>query len=76
LLNYYNTKIKKDQLSELKLADIISIKNILREKIIKEIKGFRKFLSQYQELEKINPQDIQIIMKDIKLSLEKWIKIH
>jgi hypothetical protein len=27
-------------------------------------------------LEKINPQDIQIIMKDIKLSLEKWIKIH
>lgn len=71
LNNYYTTKIKRDQLSALKLSDVITIKNALRTKIYKEIQGFRTSPAQYTELEKINPSDIEIIMKNIKLGLEK-----
>lgn len=69
LNNYYSTKIKRDQLSELKLSDVITYKNILREKLHKEIQGFRTSPSQYQELEKINANDIEIIMKNVQLGL-------
>jgi len=71
LNNYYTTKIKRDQLSALKLSDVITIKNLLRDKIHKEIQGFRTAPAQYPELEKVNPSDIDIIMKNIKLGLEK-----
>lgn len=67
--NYYTTKIRRDQLSSLKLSDVITIKNALREKIHKEIQGFRTAPTQYAELDKANPSDIQIILKNIKLAL-------
>lgn len=70
LNNYYTTKIKRDQLSEMKLADVIGIRNTLRDKIHKEIQGLRTAPSQYEELNKVNPSDIEIIMKNIKLQLE------
>ena len=38
LNNYYTTKIRRDQISALKLSDVITIKNALRNKIHKEIK--------------------------------------
>lgn len=63
------TKIRKDKLSTMKLSDVITLKNILRNKIIQEIKGFRTAPSQYSELENVNPSDIAIIMKNIKLGL-------
>lgn len=69
LNNYYSTKINRDQLSRMKLSDIITFKNILREKLQKEIQGFRTYPGQYQELEKINPGDIEIIVKNIKLGM-------
>jgi len=71
LNNYYTTKIRKNQLSEMKLSDVITIKNVLREKLHKEIQGFRSAATQYEELNRVNPQDIEIIMKNIKLHLEK-----
>lgn len=71
LNNYYTTKIRKNQLSEMKLSDVITIKNVLREKLHKEIQGFRSHPNQYEELNRVNPQDIEIIMKNIKLHLEK-----
>jgi len=71
LNNYYSTKIRRDQLSALKLSDIITIKNALINKIHKEIQGFRTSNSEFAELEKVNPLDIQIIMKNIKLGLGK-----
>lgn len=70
LNNYYTTKIKRDQLSEMKLADVITIRNTLRDKIHKEIQGFRTAPSQYELLDKVNPHDIEIIMKNIKLQLD------
>lgn len=69
LNNYYTTKIKRDQLSSLKLSDVITIKNTLRNKIHKEIQGFRTAPSEFSDLENVNPSDIAIIMKNIKLSL-------
>ena len=70
LNNYYSTKIKREQLSEMKLADVITIKNALIDKIHKEIQGFRTAPSQYQDLDKVNPLDIEIIMKNIKMQLD------
>lgn len=69
LNNYYTTKIKRDQLSSLKLSDVITVKNLLRNKILKEIQGLRTASSDYAELDNVNPQDIQIIMKEIKVQL-------
>ena len=34
-----------------------------------EIQGFRTSPSQYPELDNVNPSDIEIIMKNIKLGL-------
>jgi hypothetical protein len=69
LNNYYSTQIKKNSLSNLKLSDIITIKNILINKIQREMQGLRTAPADYPELNNVNPQDIEIIMKDIKLIL-------
>jgi hypothetical protein len=69
LNNYYTTKIRREQLSALKLSDVITIKNSLRNKIHKEIQGFRTAPSQYAELDRVNPSDLEIIMKNIKLGI-------
>lgn len=71
LNNYYTTKIRRDHLSEMKLSDVITIKNILRNKLHNEIQGFRSNPSQYSELDMVNPSDIEIIMKNIKLELKQ-----
>ena len=71
LNNYYTSQIKRDQLSAMKLADVITIRKALTEKIHREIQGLRTPSSQYEEeLNKVNPSDIEIIMKDIKIQLE------
>ena len=69
LNNYYTTQINRTKLSGLKLSDIITIKTLLRNKILKEIQGLRTASSDYAELDNVNPQDIQIIMKEIKVQL-------
>ena len=71
LNNYYTTKIKRDQLSSLKLSDVITVKNLLRQKILKEMQGLRTASADYAELDNVNPQDIQIIMKEIRIQLGK-----
>jgi len=71
LNNYYTTKIKRDQLSSLKLSDVITVKNLLRQKILKELQGLRTSSADYAELDNVNPQDIQIIMKEIRIQLGK-----
>lgn len=69
LNNYYTTKIKRNELSSMKLSDIITIKNVLRNKLHNEIQGFRTAPSHYSELESVNPKDIEHIMNDIKKGL-------
>lgn len=71
LNNYYSTGLKRNQLSSLKLSDVITAKNSLRTKIQKELQGIRTSSSDYPELENVNPEDIQKIFKDIKLLLSR-----
>ena len=71
LNNYYTTQIKRTALSGLKLSEVITVKELLREKIQKEIQGFRTSSADYSSLDKINTRDIELIMKNIKNQLNK-----
>ena len=69
LIANYEGKMQKDQLSKLKLADEVTIKNLLRNKLQRELQGFRTSPAEYKELEIVNPSDITKIIHDIKLKL-------
>jgi hypothetical protein len=69
LLYQYESKLKLDQLSQLKLADEVTLKNLLKEKLHREIQGFRTSADEYKELEKVNPNDIAQIITQIKQKL-------
>ena len=53
----------------MKLADVITIKNQLRKKLSKEIRGIRTSSSSYAEVKKVDPRDIKSIVKQIKMKL-------
>jgi len=65
----YNMKMRKDQLSKLKLADEVTIKSLLRDKLHRELQGFRTSPGEFKELEKVNPADISRIISNIKLKI-------
>jgi hypothetical protein len=65
VLYRYESRFSKDNLSKLKLADEIDIKNLLREKLHRELQGFRTSTSEYAELDKFNPDDIVNIVQQI-----------
>jgi len=69
LNNYYTTQIKRSKLGGLKLSEVITLKQLLRQKIAKEIQGIRTASSDYADLDKINPADIADAMKNINLEL-------
>merc|ERR1712193_413280 len=61
----YEQRFTKDNMARLKLADEIDIKNLLREKLHRELQGFRTSTAEYQELDKVNPDDIVNIVQQI-----------
>ena len=69
LNNYYTTQIQRTKLGGLKLSEVITLKQLLRQKISKEIQGIRTASSDYADLDKINPSDIAEAMKNINLEL-------
>jgi len=69
VLGHYETKLRKDQLSKLKLADEVTVKNILRDKLHRELQGFRTSPGEYKELEMVNPADIAKVIQNIKLKV-------
>ena len=69
VLSRYSEKLYRDQMSQLKLSDVVTIKAMLRDKLTREVKGFRTHNSQYRDLEKINPNDIEKVINQIKLKL-------
>ena len=70
LNNYYTTQIKRTQLSGLKLSDVITLKQLLRNKIQKEIQGFRTASADYADLEKLNTDDVKEIMRKINAEIK------
>ena len=69
VLAKYQAKLKKSQLSQLKLSDVIVIKKKLISKLTKEIEGYRTASANYVQLTHVNPKDIKRIVKKIKKEL-------
>ena len=65
----FEVRMRKDQLSKLKLADEVTIKNLLRDKLQREMQGFRTSPGEFKELEMVNPADITRIIHNIKLKI-------
>jgi hypothetical protein len=70
ILAKYEGKLKKSQMSRLKLSDVIIIKKKLIKKLIKEVQGFRTSSDDYKELQKVSIKDVKRIIKKIKKELE------
>jgi hypothetical protein len=69
LLERYTLKMKKDDLKKIKLADRVEIKNELKQKLFKEIQGFRVKGDQFKEVDKVDKSDLQKIVNSIKKKL-------
>lgn len=69
MLRKFEVSMKKSQLSKMKLADVITIKNQLREKLFKEIQGIRTSSYKYADIKKVDPKDLKSIVKQIKNKL-------
>ena len=69
VLAKYEAKLKKAQMSRLKLSDVITIKKKLTKKLQLEIQGYRVASSDYSVLTKVNVNDISRIIRKIKKEL-------
>lgn len=72
----YEQKLKKDKASKLKLTDRVEVKKQLKDKLIKEIQGFRTKPSDYLELLKVDKSSIKGIVKEIKRQLDNVHSNH
>jgi len=57
------------KLSKLKLVDRVAVKKQLKDKLIKEIQGFRTRPTAYKDLVKVSKKSIDDIVKKVKLAL-------
>ncbi len=69
LLFKYEAEINRQNDSKFKIADEVTLKKMLKEKLYKEIQGFRTSPSQYEELNKVLPEDINNVITQIKQKL-------
>jgi len=66
LVRKYEKKIVEDEKADsMKLADEITVKELLKDRLHRELQGLRVSKSEYQELEQANPDDIDKIRKQI-----------
>lgn len=69
LLVNYEEKLSANQMGQLKLADEITFKELLRHKLIRESQGFRTNQDDFAELDHVNPTDIRKAVHEIKSKL-------
>jgi hypothetical protein len=70
LVSKYEQKLLDDQKSQnLKLADEITLKDLIKDKLHREYQGLRSSADEYRELDQVNPSDIQNIADEIKKRL-------
>ena len=69
VLNKYTIQIKQDNASKLKLTDRIEIKNQLKNKIFREVEGFRNTGKDFTMLRKLDKGDMNRIVNQIKARL-------
>ena len=70
-MNNYEKMLTKDKLSNLKLSDNITIKNLLRDKLHREIQGFRTSKQEFKELDIVDPESISNIILRIKNIIDR-----
>jgi hypothetical protein len=70
LLNLYQVRLQKAAQSQLKIADEVTLKNLLRDKLQREMQGFRTSPSEYQELNNVDPDTITNIIHQIKMKVD------
>jgi len=56
----------------MKLADQITLKELLRDKIHREIQGLRVSPTEFVELEQANQEDVELITKEIVKTLGEY----
>ena len=64
----YDTEIARKN-ADLQIADEVTLKKMLKEKVYKEIQGFRTYPQEYTELDKVIPDDIKNVIVQIKQKL-------
>lgn len=69
VLNRYTIQIKKDNAAKLKLVDRLQLKNQLKNKIFREVEGFRNAPKDFQMLRKVDSGDMKKIVSQIKTRL-------
>lgn len=66
LMKKYEERLKTNTNSVLSIPDGISAKNSLRDKLTREIQGIRTFSNDFNDLDKIDPEDIKRLTKEVK----------
>lgn len=69
VLSKYEERLKKDKLAHLKLADRVEVKKALKDKLIKEIEGFRTRPSEYKSLINVDKDTIKQVVADVQRQL-------
>jgi hypothetical protein len=69
LLNKYVAKLQENQITQLKLPDLVSVRKQLIEMLQKDVQGFRHLASDYSDLQKVNENDVQKVIHDVKNKL-------
>lgn len=66
LVHKYEKKVQDDQSARsLTLADEITLKDLLRDKLHREVQWLRISKMEYRELDQVNPQDIKQISNEV-----------
>jgi len=69
LLKGYERKLKADETAKLKLVDSVVVKRQLKNKLIKEVQGFRTRPSAYQALSGVSPKSLKETVDKVKALL-------
>jgi len=66
VLNHYETTLRYNEASKLKLVDVIEIKKQLKVKLLKEMQGIRTSDNDFKALLQVNPRDLKRVIREIK----------
>lgn len=72
VLKYEKRAQDGEQAKLLKLADEITVKDLIKEKIHREIQGLRSSPTKFQELEIVNKDDISRVTKEVLNKLGQY----
>jgi hypothetical protein len=66
ILDKYTVQIKKDNQKKLKLTDRIEVKKQIKQKLLREVEGFRNSGKEFTLVNKIDKGELKSLVKQIK----------